>query len=88
VNREATLQGLSAIPGIHLIEPQGTFYCLPDFSAYNSNSVDLSSLILQKAYVAVVPGSAFGMEGHLRISYAGNRDEILVGINRIRKLLS
>jgi aspartate aminotransferase len=86
-NREATLSALNTIPGVRLIEPHGTFYCLPDFSYYDSNSVELSKKILEIAYVAVVPGIAFGMEGHLRISYAGNQDEILEGIERIHKYL-
>ena len=43
----------------------------------NKDSMKLSELILEKAYVAVVPGIAFGMEGHLRISYSGNSEEII-----------
>lgn len=87
LNRDATVAGLKSIPGIRLTEPQGTFYCLPDFSAYDPDSVALSKHILENAYVAVVPGSAFGMEGHLRFSYAGNKNEIEEAIVRVKRLL-
>jgi aspartate aminotransferase len=87
INRDVTLAGLMSIPGIRVIEPQGTFYCLPDFSTYDPNSVALSKRILEEAYVAVVPGSAFGMEGHLRLSYSGDKNEIEEAIERIKRLL-
>ncbi len=87
LNRDATVRGLKSIPGIRLVEPKGTFYCLPDFRAYDHDSVSLSKRILENTYVAVVPGSAFGMEGHLRFSYAGNQDEIREAIRRIKSFL-
>lgn len=87
VNRDVTVAGLKSIPGVRLIEPQGTFYSLPDFSAYDSDSVALSKHILENVYVAVVPGSAFGMEGHLRFSFAGDKNEIEEAIERVKRLL-
>jgi aspartate aminotransferase len=86
-NRDITVAGLKSIPGVRLIEPQGTFYCLPDFSAYDPDSAVLSKQILEKAYVAVVPGSAFGMEGHLRFSYSGEKRDIEEAIERVKGLL-
>jgi len=87
INRDLVVAELLTIPNITVVRPEGAFYCLPDFSVYNPNSLVLSQFILEKALVAVVPGSAFGMEGHLRISYAGDTAQILEGISRIREVL-
>jgi aspartate aminotransferase len=87
-NRDITVRELKRIPDINLVEPEGAFYCLPDFSQYMENSMELSKFILEKALVAVVPGAAFGIEGHLRISYAGNTDDISEAIRRINWALN
>ena len=52
-------------------EPDGTFYCFPDFSAYMKDSQKLSNFLLEKVRVVTVPGKEFGFEGHLRLSYCG-----------------
>ncbi len=83
-NRNVILQELKTINGVRVIPPDGTFYCLPDFRAYSNNSVELANFLLRKAYVVTVPGKEFGMEGHLRLSYAGSVKDILIGIERIR----
>lgn len=83
-NRDITLQELNIMTGIHTRVPDGTFYCLPDFSAYSKNSLELARFLLEKALVATVPGEPFGMEGHLRISYSGASKDIIEGIRRIR----
>jgi len=78
------VQELRALDGIHIVPPGGTFYCLPDFSAYNKNSVELCHFLLNKVRVVTVPGKEFGMEGHLRLSYCGTIKEITEGITRIK----
>jgi aspartate aminotransferase len=83
-NRDVIMQELKTFNGVRCVNPQGTFYCLPDFRAYSSNSVELSSLILRKALVVTVPGKDFGMEGHLRLSYSGSVKEVTEGIARIK----
>jgi len=83
-NRDVLLQELSSFNGIHLIEPQGTFYALPDIRAYSQNSMEVSKFLLQKARVVVVPGREFGMEGHIRISFAGSVKDLTEGIERIK----
>lgn len=83
-NRNAMLKALGNIPKVKVVKPAGTFYCLPDFSAYGKDSAALSSQLLEKAYVVTVPGKAFGAEGHLRLSYCGSRDEVMEGVARIR----
>jgi len=83
-NRNVMVQELCAFSGVKITKPDGTYYCLPDFSAYEKNSVKLCELLLKKALVVTVPGKEFGMEGHLRLSYAGSIKDITEGIERIR----
>jgi len=83
-NRNIMVQELSAIDGMHVTKPAGTFYCLPDFSAFNKNSVELCSFLLKKVLVVTVPGKEFGMEGHLRLSYCGTVKDITEGVARIK----
>ncbi len=83
-NRDVLLQELKAFQDVRCIRPEGTFYALPDFRAYSQDSMALARFLLQKALVVTVPGREFGMEGHLRISYAGETKEVVEGIARIR----
>jgi aspartate aminotransferase len=83
-NRDVMVQELGSFPGVRITPPQGTYYCLPDFRAYNTDSVALSKFLLQKALVVTVPGKEFGMEGHLRLSYATTIKDITQGVERIR----
>jgi aspartate aminotransferase len=83
-NRDVMVTELRAFTGVHVTPPDGTFYCLPDFSAYNKDSVALSKFLLEKALVVTVPGKEFGMEGHLRLSYCGTIKEIMEGVARIK----
>jgi aspartate aminotransferase len=46
--------------------------------------MELAKFLLRKALVVTVPGSAFGIEGHLRLSYAGSVKDITEGIERIK----
>lgn len=83
-NRDVALQEMKTFNGARLIEPKGTFYALPDLRAFNNNSVELSKFLLKKALVVTVPGKEFGMEGHIRISFAGSVKDITEGIGRIK----
>jgi aspartate aminotransferase len=83
-NRNVILQELKSFNDIKVIEPSGTFYCLPDFRAYTNDSIELSNFLLKKALVVTVPGSEFGMEGHLRLSFAGSVKDIMTGVERIK----
>ncbi len=83
-NRDAMLHELSVIPGVRVTKPAGTFYCLPDFSAYCPSSEALAETLLHKALVVTVPGKAFGAEGHLRLSFSGNREDVIEGVRRIK----
>jgi aspartate aminotransferase len=83
-NRNVMVQELLSFKGVKVTKPDGTFYCLPDFRAYNKNSLELSKFLLKKALVVTVPGKEFGMEGHLRLSYCGSIKEIKQGVERIK----
>jgi aspartate aminotransferase len=83
-NRNIIMQELRSFNGIKTIKPKGTFYCLPDFRAYTNDSVDLAQFILRKALVVSVPGKEFGVEGHIRLSFAGSVKDIKTGIERIK----
>ena len=88
-NRDILMQELSAFTGVRCFKPQGTFYGLPDFRAYCGtglvkDSVELSNFFLKKALVVTVPGKEFGMEGYLRISYAGSVKDLTEGIERMK----
>ncbi len=86
-NRDIIMQELRAFNGVKCVKPEGTFYCLPDFRAYVNDSVALSDMLLKRAYVVTVPGKEFGMEGHLRLSYAGSVKDVTEGIARIKWVL-
>ena len=83
-NRDVMLEELGTFTGIRVDKPDGTFYCFPDFRAYNEDSVELANFLLKKALVVTVPGKPFGMEGYLRLSYAGSVPDITEGIERIK----
>ena len=83
-NRNVVIQELKTIPGLHIQKPNGTFYCLPDFRAYSRDSVQLSRTFLKKALVVSVPGKEFGMEGFIRLSFAGSVKDLTTAIERIK----
>ena len=84
---------LNKIRGVRCLPSQGTFYAFPDFSkaiaatAGVGNDVEMAEYLLNKGGVALVPGSAFGAEGHLRLSYATSMDALEKALDRIEKLL-
>jgi len=80
---------LKAIDGIECGLPEGAFYAFPKVSnLYNGrvkSSDDFSGQLLEEGRVAVVPGSAFGDDRYVRISYAASMDKIIDGMDRIEK---
>jgi aspartate aminotransferase len=86
-NRDVMVTELNAFDGVHVYKPQGTFYCLADFSAYRKDSTKLSQELLEKVFVVTVPGIEFGMEGHLRMSFCGSVKSIMEGVARIKWVL-
>ena len=82
---------LREIPGLEVIEPDGTFYCFPSVKAHLErfgSASGLADYLLDKALVAVVPGEGFGSPDHMRLSFALNEESIVEGLNRIKQALS
>lgn len=82
--RDILVRELSGFEGVRVVKPQGTFYCIADFSAYSRDSNALSQFLLDKALVVTVPGREFGIEGHLRISFCGSVKDVTAGVARMK----
>lgn len=89
--RELMVEGLNAIEGVRCATPEGAFYVFPDFSAHIGarfeDDMALTGHLLAEARVALVPGSAFGAPGFLRLSYATSEAVIEEGLKRIEAAL-
>jgi aspartate aminotransferase len=86
--RDRVVDGLRAIPNITCTLPQGAFYAYPNVSAYLqrdglADTTVLAERLLEEGHVAVVPGSAFGTQQHVRLSYATSLDHIDEGLRRM-----
>lgn len=87
--RDRIVAGLNAIPGIKCQVPQGAFYVFPNVKAFGISSRELSYQLLDKAGVALLPGTDFGKfgEGYLRLSYTTPMDNLDRAIERISEVL-
>lgn len=94
--KEYIVERLNNIDGVRCLNPYGAFYVFPNMSAYFGKSykggkiegsADLTTYLLEKAKVAVVPGGAFGADEHIRLSYATSMDSIKKGLDRIEEAL-
>ena len=83
-NRNIMIDLLNSFEGVKVTKPDGTFYCLADFSVYGKDSNKLSNFLIDKVQVLTVPGAEFGMEGYLRLSYCGSVKDITEGIERMK----
>lgn len=84
---------LNDIPGVSCIEGDGAFYAFPNLKAAMAragidNDVEFAEMLLNEAGVALVPGSAFGTPGYMRLSFATSMDNLKNAVARIRKALS
>jgi aspartate aminotransferase len=91
--RQFVLERLRAIPGVKCAEPGGAFYAYPNISAAFGrsgikDSVDFSARLLEKSYVAVTPGEAFGTNDHVRMSYATSMEQLDKGLKRIHEFMT
>ncbi|MBG14114.1 MAG: aspartate aminotransferase [Alcanivorax sp.] len=88
------VDALNKLPGVTCAPSDGTFYAFPDFSGAIADMdgvescTDLAAQLLETAEVALVPGSAFGAPGCLRLSFAVGMDTLTEAISRIEKALS
>ncbi|MFN3813779.1 MAG: pyridoxal phosphate-dependent aminotransferase [Aquificaceae bacterium] len=81
---------LLSIPKMSVVKPKGAFYIFPNLNYYRQkigSDLKLADFLLEEGKVAAVPGSAFGKEGFLRISYCISESIIEEGIGRIKKAL-
>ena len=88
------VQALSNMEGINILPSSGTFYSFPDVSEAIrqmpgiNNDLEFSEHLLVKAGVAVVPGSAFGSEGCIRISFATSMEKLHDAMKRIKTVIN
>ena len=88
---------LTGIEGVTALEPQGAFYGFPNLTHYlgktirgrtSETTLELCSVLLDEAKVAIVPGEAFDAPGYARLSYALGDDDLGEGCRRIADLLA
>jgi aspartate aminotransferase len=77
------LAGLNAIPGLTCYRSQGAFYLFPNIKSFGLTSTQFADRLLEEELMAVVPGSAFGSEGYIRLSYATSDQVIAQGLERL-----
>lgn len=83
--RNLLVQGLNLIPGIHCHLPGGAFYAFPNISSFGLSSEEFADVMLEKANVALLPGSNFGSqgEGFVRLVYASSETNIQIALERM-----
>ncbi|MBU6460574.1 MAG: pyridoxal phosphate-dependent aminotransferase [Proteobacteria bacterium] len=96
---EFVVNALNAIKGVQCLKSGGAFYAFPHVQEAiqqlhktnqlsRADDIALSEFLLEKAEVAVVPGSAFGMEGYIRLSFATSMNNLEKALARITQILS
>ncbi len=96
--RDFVVKGLNEIEGVECVMPGGAFYVFPSVKGLIGkksqdgkvleNSVDICNFLLEIAQIAAVPGSAFGMDGFLRISYATSDDLLHEALSRFKQAVA
>lgn len=95
--RDMMVELLSEIPSVETDTPKGAFYLFPKVSSFYgkefggrtiNDSLDFCDYILNTALVSLVPGVAFGMDEHVRISYASSEEELREAMKRIKAALT
>ena len=87
--RRYMVEKLNEIPGISCLMPKGAFYAFPNVKELLKlggfkDDWELADYLLERAKIAVVPGSAFGYPGYLRLSYATSMENIEEGLKRFK----
>ncbi|ROT99541.1 pyridoxal phosphate-dependent aminotransferase [Marinobacter sp. R17] len=87
------VDALNGINGVECLKGDGTFYVFPSFQGAIdarddvSTDVELAEVLLKEAGVALVPGSAFGAPGHMRLSFATSMENLQKAVERLKKVL-
>ena len=85
--------GLNSIDGVECTASDGTFYSFPNMQGVIdkldgiNNDIELGEYLLEKAEVALVPGSAFGAKDYMRLSYATSMENLETAIERLKDAL-
>jgi aspartate/methionine/tyrosine aminotransferase len=88
--RQTMYRWLTKMNGVTCVEPQGAFYAFPSLRPHVErlgSDMELASYFLEEAKVAVVPGEAFGLDGHARLSYALADEDLETAMERIATAL-
>ena len=90
--RDYIVAALNDLPGITCVKPDGAFYCFPEVHVAMRqldcpSDIVFATALLEQARLAVVPGSPFGGEGHVRVSFATDLPTLEQGIARLRAFL-
>ncbi|HEY7198803.1 MAG TPA: pyridoxal phosphate-dependent aminotransferase [Candidatus Dormibacteraeota bacterium] len=88
--RDLVVAGLNAIPGVRCETPQGAFYVFPNIEGTGRNERELAEELLDRAGVALLPGTAFGPAGagFLRLAYTQAEADLRTGLERIAEYLA
>ncbi|RAP26962.1 hypothetical protein DID78_06475 [Candidatus Marinamargulisbacteria bacterium SCGC AG-343-D04] len=96
--RKVMVDRLNSCDGVSCVEPQGAFYAFPNISqsfgkvskggAKITDAVTFCEAFLKEEMVACVPGSGFGAEGFIRLSYATSMEAINEALDRLTRFLS
>jgi len=87
------VERLNAMPGVQCLPTDGTFYVFPNLQGVIEsldgvkNDLDLAEYLIEHTGVALVPGSAFGLEGYVRISIATSRENLEQALDRMESIL-
>ena len=84
---------LNDLPGVECRPCEGTFYAFPNIEQAIrlvgvENDIDFCEQLLEEQNVALVPGSAFGAPGHLRLSFAASRETLEIALNRMESFIN
>ncbi|MFV1973904.1 MAG: pyridoxal phosphate-dependent aminotransferase [Thiohalobacterales bacterium] len=88
------VSALNDIPGVHCLPADGTFYCFPhmqpaiDALDGVADDIELAEYLLDNAGVALVPGTAFGSPGYMRLSFATGMDVLHEALSRLANALT
>lgn len=86
--RDLIWEGLSKIPKLKPVKPQGTFYLFCDIRDSGLGSFEFATQLLEKHLVSCIPADPFGQPGFLRMSFATSNEQINKGLERIKEFLA
>jgi len=89
IRRDLIVDGLNALPGVSCLRPGGAIYVFPNITETGMDDVTFTNVMLEKAGVALLPGSNFGDAGtgYVRLCYATSRENIIKGLKQMKDYL-